>query len=44
MGGMGGVLHDSICFAGASCKENVHYGGERGTDVLCRKMFFDVPL
>ncbi len=35
MGGVGGVLHDTICFAGASCKENVQDGGERGTDDLC---------
>ncbi len=33
--GLGGVLHDTICFAGASCKENVQDGGERGTDDLC---------
>ncbi len=33
--GMGGVLHDTICFAGASCKENVQDGGERGTDDFC---------
>ncbi len=32
---MDGVLHDTIGFAGASCKENVHDGGERGTDDLC---------
>ncbi len=31
MGGVGGVLHDTFCFAGASCKENVQDGGERGT-------------
>ncbi len=35
MGGMGGVLHDTICFAGASCKENVQDGGERVSDDLC---------
>ncbi len=35
MGGMGGVLHDTVGFAGASCKENVQDGGERGTDDLC---------
>ncbi len=35
MGGMGGVLHDIVGFAGASCKENVQDGGERGTDDLC---------
>ncbi len=28
MGGVGGVLHDTICFAGAWCKENVQDGGE----------------
>ncbi len=32
---MGGVLHDTICFAGASCKENVKDGGEKGTDDFC---------
>ncbi len=31
MGGVGGVLHDAVGFAGASCKD----GGERGTDDLC---------
>ncbi len=35
MGGMGGVLHDTGSFTGASCKENVQDGGERGTDDLC---------
>ncbi len=35
MGGMGGVLHYTICFAAASCKENVQDGEERGTDDLC---------
>ncbi len=35
MGRMGGVLHNTIGFAGASCKENVQDGGERGTDDLC---------
>ncbi len=35
MGGVGGVLHDTFCFAGASCKENVQDGGERGTDDFC---------
>ncbi len=35
MGGVGGVLHDTVGFAGASCKENVQDGGERGTDYLC---------
>ncbi len=34
MGRMGGVLHDTIGFAGASCKENIQDGGERGTDDL----------
>ncbi len=34
-GGMGGVLHDAVGFAGASCKENVQDGWERGTDDLC---------
>ncbi len=33
--GLGGVLHGTICFAGASCKENVQDGGEWGTDDLC---------
>ncbi len=32
MGRMGGVLHDTIGFAGVSCKENIQDGGERGTD------------
>ncbi len=35
MGRMGGVLHDTIGFAGASCKENVQDGGERGSNDLC---------
>ncbi len=35
MGGMGGVLHDAVGFAGASCEENVQDRGERGTDDLC---------
>ncbi len=35
MGGMGGVLHDTFCFAGASCKENIQDGGERGTNDFC---------
>ncbi len=35
MGGMGGVLHDAVGFAGTSCEENVQDGGERGTDDLC---------
>ncbi len=32
---MGGVLHDTIGFAGASCKENIQDGGEKGTDDFC---------
>ncbi len=32
MGGMGGVLHDTGSFTGASCKKNIQDGGERGTD------------
>ncbi len=36
MGRMSGVLHDTIGFTGASCKENVQDGGARGTDDLCR--------
>ncbi len=32
---MGGILHDTICFAGALCKENIQDGGERGTDDFC---------
>ncbi len=35
MGGVGGVLHDAVGFAGASCKENVQDGWERGTNDLC---------
>ncbi len=35
VGGIGGVLHDTGSFTGASCKENVQDGGERGTDDLC---------
>ncbi len=35
MGGVGGVLHDTFCFARASCKENVQDGGERGTNDFC---------
>jgi len=31
---MGGVLHDTGGFAGASCKENVPFEGERDTDDL----------
>ncbi len=29
MGGMGGVLHHTGSFTGASCKENIQDGGER---------------
>ncbi len=32
---MGWVLQDTVGFAGASCKENVQDGRERGTDDLC---------
>lgn len=32
---MGGVLHDTAGFAGASCEENVPDEGERDTDDLC---------
>ncbi len=35
---MGGVLHDAVGFAGASCKENVQDGWERGTDDLCSRV------
>ncbi len=35
MGWVGGVLHDTFCFAGASCKENIQDGGERGTNDFC---------
>ncbi len=28
MGGVGGVLHDAVGFAGASCEENVQDGWE----------------
>ncbi len=38
MGGVGGVLHDAVGFAGASCKENVQDGWERGTDDLCSRV------
>ncbi len=38
MGGVGGVLHDAVGFAGASCKENVQDGWERGTDNLCSRV------
>ncbi len=34
LGGMGGVLHDAVGFAGASCKENVQDGWERGTMIF----------
>ncbi len=30
-----GFFHDTGSFTGASCKENVQDGGERGTDDLC---------
>ncbi len=39
---MGGVLHDTIGFAGASCKDNIQDGGERGTDDFCS--LFHCPL
>ncbi len=32
---MGGFLHDTSSFTGASCKENVQDGGESGTNDLC---------
>ncbi len=35
MGGMGGVLHGTIGFAGASCKKNIQDGGERDTIDFC---------
>ncbi len=35
LGGMGGALHDTGNFTGASCKENIQDGGERGTDDFC---------
>ncbi len=38
MGGVGGVLHDAVGFAGASCKENVQDGWERGTDDLSSRV------
>ncbi len=38
MGGVGGVLHDAVGFAGASCKENVQDGWERGTNDLCSRV------
>ncbi len=36
--GVGGVLHDAVGFAGASCKENVQDGWERGTDDLSSRV------
>ncbi len=42
MGGMGGVIDDTVGFAGASCKENVQDGRERGTDDLCN--YVQCPL
>ncbi len=39
MGVMGGVLQDTGSFTGASCKENVQDGGERGTDDLFAAVF-----
>ncbi len=41
---MGGVLHDAVGFAGASCEENVQDGWERGTDDLCIYLFFSILL
>ncbi len=35
MGRMGGVLYYTFGFAGASFKENIQDGGERGTDDFC---------
>ncbi len=35
MGRVVWVLHNTGSFAGASCKENVQDGGERGTNNLC---------
>ncbi len=35
MEAMGGIRHNTICFAEVSCKENIQDGGERGTDDLC---------
>ncbi len=37
VGGVGGVFHDAVGFAGASCKGNVQDGWERGTDDLCSR-------
>ncbi len=37
---MGGVLHDAVGFAGASCKENVQDGWERGNDDLCSRVHY----
>ncbi len=44
MGGVGGVLHDAVGFAGASCKENVQDGWERGTDDLCSRVHCPLVL
>ncbi len=38
VGGVDGVLHHAVGFAGASCKENVQDGWERGTDDLCSRV------
>ncbi len=35
MGARGGILRDTGSFTGASWKENIQDGGERGTDDLC---------
>ncbi len=35
MRGIGWVLYDTGSLPGASCKENIRDGGERGTDYLC---------
>ncbi len=37
-GGMGGVLHDTICFAGASCKKNAQDWG-RGAQLIFAAVF-----
>ncbi len=34
MGRIGGVLHDTIGFTGASFKENIQDGGQRGTMIF----------
>ncbi len=39
MGGMGGVLHDTFCFAGASCKENIQDGGGREAPMIFAAVF-----